>query len=778
MGSDDIKSNEKSGQGAKKHLTVSDKGTNVMERSSVLKKKMESYQKLTQKDIMDFMYLSILALYFFRAFFDTTLFHLPWPDWYFDFLRLLLIGYAVFKIKVNHSDSIRIAVRDVILLACLILVYRSTGYLFLVELGLLIFAAKDVPYRKILKLYFYIGLFVVGIAVLASLSGCIKDIIYYDPPRYKHTFGIVHTTDFGAHIVYLILSYLVLKDKKPGYIITVLSLLAAYILYKYSGTRCSSGCLVLLAVGTAYLNLSKGDFFDSLLVYAVPGFPIGALFFTLIYNENNHILQKANQILSGRLYWGKAAFEKYGMSLWGTPFDMIGAGGDAVFRTGYNFVDSSYVMIFIRYGAVLLILVTIGFLWLSIRAKASGYRNLILAIFIMLVHCTIEHHMLELAYNPLILIFFADLADRVLPIPESDGIKKNKASIILRCALAGLGILLLLFNRSRLSSYLRTFVTLLQLNKPERNIYFILLVLTGSTVIIVTGYLLWKVFQGFLKKENKRLISGNLITAVCLMVLIIAGAAIGNHEMQARALEYQEAVASGKKIIEELEKSAEFDLFIDDIPFLYIQNKGKMKSRVLPGNPYGKESENVVFITDLKREQNKLIDNGYLCGKISDKEYLYTNVAEVEKVIQKMGIELNHYYGETQELDLLKLAEQNGLEVLGHRVMIEGPEKSLIHGPWVTVYRGRIKVDYDLNLLETELGDEEEIARLRLSSDSGAQIIKEVGIKKSDFDENGHYIASIISDIPDSENVEFLLFANGNTRLSLNALSYVKIPIE
>lgn len=749
-----------------------------MEKNGILKPKGRGYKELTQKDFMDFMYLSILALYFLRAFFDTTLFQLPWPNWYFDLLRLLLIGYAVFKIKVNHSDSIRIAVRDVILLACLILVYRSTGYLFLVELGLLIFAAKDVPYKKILKLYFYIGLFVVSIAVLASLTGCIKDLIYYDRMRYKHAFGIVYTTDFGAHIIYLILAYVALKNRKPGYIVTALSLLAAYILYKYSGTRCTSACLVLLAIGTVYLNLSKSNFFDSLLIYTVPGFPIAALFLTSVYHEENLILEKANRLLSGRLSLGKAALEKYGISLWGTPFDMIGAGSDTVSRVGYNFVDSSYVMIFIRYGAVLLILMTIGLLWLCIRAKASNHRNLILVVLVMLVHCTVEHHMLELAYNPLILLFFSDLTDKSSSISEPDGIRQDKTSIILKYGLAGLGTLLLLFNWNWLFSYLRTFVTLLQLNRPERNVYFILLALIGSVAVIAMGYFIWNAFHGFLKKESKKIIYGRLITAALFMLLIIMGAVAGNYKMQARALEYQEAVTSGKKIIQEFEKTAEFDLFIDDIPFLYLKNKREMKSKVLPGNPYGKESENVVFITDIKREQNKLIDKGYLCGKISDKEYLYTNVTEAEKAIQKLGIELNHYYGETQEVDLLKLAEQNGLEVLEQRVMIEGSEKSLIHGPWVTVYRGRIKVDYDLNLLGTELGDEEEIARLRLSSDSGTQIIKEVGIKKSDFDEKGHYIASIISDIPDSENVEFLLFANGNTRLSLNALSYGKVAME
>nr|WP_024837336.1 hypothetical protein [Clostridium sp. 12(A)] len=750
---------------------------------------------IDKKMLLEFIYLLILALYLIRLFFDTTMFSLPWPTKYFDFLRLSIGAYLVTKVVLKGYKSVGECLFYFLYLIVFSLVYRKTGYLFLLEMAFFVLGAKDISYKKILGLYLFIVSIIMTITIMAALTGCIKDLIYFDDGMYKHAFGIVFSTDFGAHVFFLILVYMAYKDKTPGVFLNILVTFVAFILYFFSGARNSSGSLLLLLLAGQYIGrtdkvlindsidnykfkkirLTMIKYIDYCLILSVPICAFLSILVTILYSKDNKVLSVINSIVSGRLGLGKAAIDKYGLSLWGTPFDMIGAGGDTVGRIGYNFIDSSYVMIFIRYGSVLFILTVITFVLIGLKANNAGKRYLLVILWAMAVQCTIEHHMLEIAYNPFVLFVFSKIDNsescHILSINKE---RKRTRTLIISIVVA---LLFLIFIHNKLFAYVRTMVELLRLSDATRNIFFVcgvfIILLVIIAIIIANGNLLYYVIdRGYKKKTCKwAIISGIGVALLCI------GFKMGEELIKQKSINYLETVKSGTNILKKLNPESEFTLYIDHIPYLYMTGEEKIDN-IIQGSPYRNSKDEAVVITDSSKEMTHLIRSGYVCGKISDAEYIYTNDQTITDSLRKHGIEMNDYYAEKKVINLISLAGANNLSTDHNgRVLIDGNNKSLIHGPWVTIYQGRLKVDFDMTLLDTDIL-EGKIATLRLSYGSGAKILKEVAVNKLDFDDSGHLLTSIVCDIPDSEGIEFLVFVEGKTKIQLNSLTYGKVKKE
>lgn len=743
------------------------------------------------KPVLDTIYLCILGLYIMRKLFNITMFTIDWPVWYYEYLRIAMILFLIVKIVVYDSKNMKAFIFDLLYLVVFYFVYKGTGYKFLLELGFFVLAAKDISYKKIMRLHFCVVASIMAITILGALTGCIEDLVFVRNDMFKHAFGIAYTTDFAAQLLFLVITYLSCKEKVPSLSLNILMLYLAYILYRYSGARNSSGCIIFLVLGGLYIKYSDKEILstktksswrklklkmfqivDSCLVMAVPISALVALLFTIYYSPDNVIMSRVNQFSSGRLVLGKNAIDQYGFSLWGSPFDMVGIGANYVTRTDYNFVDSSYVMICVRYGVVLFLLMILGFLWLTIKAKKAGQRYMLVLLAVMALQSIMEHHLLDVFCNSLVLLIFTNMNNSGQPEHSVIDIRKNRSRF--KYGIVIIVVFVIYFNHSRILAYGRTIITLLSLNESGRNIYFILAMLVGGIVCILTGVLLWRLYLVIVERKNKKFLFIYSIGSVSCFILFISGIFACNSIMAREAIKYEQRIQAGKMVLEQLNQVEDYKLYIDDIPYLYMKDKKNSKN-IIPGTPYRRDIKKAVIITKSSNEMVNLLNSGYVCGQISDTEYLYTNDVTIVNIIREMGIEMDNYYGAKKSVDLMQMAEWNRLAVDDKgSPIIAGSKKSLIHGPWMTLYAGVFKVNYDLELLETEISDGE-VATLKLTSYNGRNTISEVTVNKADFDENGHFIVSLDIYIPDSVGVEFMLVANSNTKLKLNELTYEKI---
>lgn len=731
------------------------------------------------KRLFECLYLLALGLYVVKDSVGTTIYTIPWPTWYDNFVRTFAIGVLLLKTGFSEQKSAREWCLCLCSGAFFLLSWMSNGYWFLFDLIIYIVGAFSIPYRKILKLYFWCNLCVMGLAAAGSLTGCIRDLLYYENGMYKHSFGICYPTDFAAHLVYLLLIFWMLYENVPDFLTAGIMAAAVCFQFIFTDTKCSEIVLSLSVFGVIYVWLSSKyikksngvrriihgiDYFMVLLMPICAGIMISLSYW---YDPENFILFKMNTWFSNRLSLAQNAFNQYGFKLFGTAFDMVGNGSETVSRPGYNFVDSSYCLILVRYGIALLLALLFLYMFMCLKALKKGRKRLVVAFALIAVHSMIEHHMIELAYNPMFLLAFADLSME----ERKKTVKFSKQRYIVYVVFGGI---ILLFSPLILS-YGRTLVTLLQLNNDDRNIHFII---AFSALIVAVVMLIREMANFIVTRGKSQILSVKSVGKIVVAILAI-GCSVGGTEwiFRKKISLYGDSVQRGKVLIEALRDDFTGHIYVDDIPELYRREVQGISYRILPADSAATE-ENTVIIADKGRDIFCLIEAGYYFGEISEREGIYTNDRKAIEILQTNGIDMKSCYSVVREVDLAEAAVRNGLSLSETGgLIIEGQDKSLIYGPYDVIYRGRLRVEYRLKLLESSI-QEGELARARLSSDNGKTILEVKGITREDFDKNGYATVVIEKNINSLEGMEYLLFANGDTKMEIESIRYGKVELQ
>jgi len=113
-------------------------------------------------------------------------------------------------------------------------------------------------------------------------------------------------------------------------------------------------------------------------------------------------------LLSGRLSLGRLAFDRFEVKWFGQFVPMVGFGKNTVTQVvspDYFFLDSSFVSILMCYGMVLFFVLVTTFFVTAFYAKKRNDYYLVLIISVVAVDCMVEHHMMELWYNPFLLLW-------------------------------------------------------------------------------------------------------------------------------------------------------------------------------------------------------------------------------------------------------------------------------------------------------------------------------------------------------------------------------------
>ena len=785
-------------------------------------KKMALGDQINLSQILDTLYLFILAIYLLRAFFDTALLSIPWPGRSTDILRTAVIGVVLLKIGYSSGYRGKGWLAALFIASVFWLSWMSTGYWFLFEYPLLILGTKDIPYKKILKVYFWCGFFVVGTSVMASLTGAVRDLVYVKDGMYRHSFGICYTTDFAAHVIYLLLVFWVAYERVPAAVTAALFLLFALFQFRYCNTECSEVVALLSVVGVLYVwlvsfaekwakkkngiwrGISRVVWLMDRLLTVFMGICAGCAIWMSIHWAEYGILLRINDWISGRLRLAKDAFDRYGFTFFGTAFDMIGAGGDTTSRAGYNFVDSSFCMILVRYGIAVLAAVLIIYFVVERKALKNGDRKLMVAFALVSIHSLIEHHLLELAYDPFILLAFAEFSpDRQgwgwLRRPEGrrdavhghegkndrgksdrskkdggseDAARKDRLAAYIGYCIGGILILLM---APKILQYGRTIVTILELHKFWRHRYFIIAL--SAVALAVVLLIKWTVDLICLKLRKERADRRKSWGAVGCGVFLLCTLAGSEYVIKRGTVSYEESLSAGRQVILALQGAdlADLRIYVDDIPVVYERQVQGLSDRVLSADSAVSKEGKIVLLARKDRDIFRLMEAGCWFGELSDRQGIYTDSEEAVRVLEGQGIAMHDYYSVQKEEDLADLAGRNGLELSeGGSLLIEGADRSLIHGAGEVIYRGRLRVEYTIRLLDSSITDGE-LAKARLSFDWGERIIKEQPITRADLDENGCGTVVIEEWVDSLEGGEFLLFADGDTRMLVESIRYGKV---
>ena len=123
-----------------------------------------------------------------------------------------------------------------------------------------------------------------------------------------------------------------------------------------------------------------------------------------VYNPDNALLAKLNGFLTGRLKWGRAGIDEYGLKLFGNKIEWVGYDADWERGMKYNYVDSSYLQIALEYGIIVLAVILLLYALLIFTSIKNQKYYLCWLALIILVFCVTEPRLVKLAYNPFLLL--------------------------------------------------------------------------------------------------------------------------------------------------------------------------------------------------------------------------------------------------------------------------------------------------------------------------------------------------------------------------------------
>lgn len=337
---------------------------------------------------------------------------------------LMFAGLALVLLKIFLFDDLDLKwlAIDVIILILLLITWRTSKEFSLFSMGIFVLGARNVDFKRIIKIYFYVGMLLLAFVVISAMGGLIRNLVYRRDMTniVRQSFGIAYPTDFAAHVLYLILAYAYLKFGKIKWYDYAVFLAAAVFLVKFSDARLSAYAIIL---SIPVLWIGQRAQTDHLLSRFIASFywtvPILSAYLVIIasyfFTPSNKILTKVNNASSGRLFLGHKAISEYGFSMFGKQIIEHGWGGANGLKMSQNapanyfFVDSSFLRMTILYGIIMAIIILLAMTKISWKSFQKGSFALASIIVIVSVSAMVEQRLLDLAYDPFLIALLANV---------------------------------------------------------------------------------------------------------------------------------------------------------------------------------------------------------------------------------------------------------------------------------------------------------------------------------------------------------------------------------
>lgn len=371
---------------------------------------------------LEYLYIFIFIIFIMYFFINTTMFKVEWPNDFLLYIRTVLAITILIRLAFSEEYTVKEGIICFVVCFVLGIAWRKSEIDEIINTLLLIMGAKGISFRKILRIYLAINIILLLCMILAALTGHIENLVYYQEGRnMRMSFGAVYPTDFSAHILYSALSYCYLRREKIRYTeLSVIGVLGIFV-YFFCQARLNTICIFLIVILFGYYknrvekSRKKTKTYEmngclSMILALSPVICAGTMvLLSMFFNPYNKTMEVLDRVLNYRLRLSRKAFDVYGVWDWGQYIPMQGNGGTTEKIKNYFFLDSSYIFILFRYG--LLVFGVILFVMISINFQARKKKEwiILLTFFIISVQCMVEHHLMDIAYNPFLWLLFSDM---------------------------------------------------------------------------------------------------------------------------------------------------------------------------------------------------------------------------------------------------------------------------------------------------------------------------------------------------------------------------------
>ena len=281
-------------------------------------------------------------------------------------------------------------------------------YLYL----MMIIGAKDIPFRDVIKVHFFIVLGFCLFNMAASELGMMEKMVNTVPDErlgvfgqdvMRKDFGYGWSTDYAIHVFFILLDYWILKAGRFACVEYLFYAFAAVFVVVETDSRMATVNIILIIICELYIRHIKdchkvSRFLVFFMVYSIPFFCVLSILATIAYDSSNLFWIGADLLLSNRLSLGHSAIEDVGVPLFGQVYKMYGAGNAGFGDAEYNFLDCAYVQSFVVCGFLFSLVLICLYVFICKNALTRRDYPLMMAILLSGIAGVIAPYTFNLKY--------------------------------------------------------------------------------------------------------------------------------------------------------------------------------------------------------------------------------------------------------------------------------------------------------------------------------------------------------------------------------------------
>lgn len=367
-------------------------------------------------------YFLAFAIYFFPTFLMQTTFGSEINSHFLRLISYISIPLLLYKIFIIDKMAKKELIATILLLGISVIIWRSTqnsDFLFIFPL---LFGAKNIEFKKIVKWYLNFNFILIVSVMIIALLKIIPNLIYYSSHRpTRYSLGMVFPSNIAAFFLFMSLAYCYLKFNHLKFWDYAIIFVVGCIGMKLTNTRLDFlSTILIIPIMIIAQRAYRGNFYSKVIAsffwMAVPITGWLVLTGSFFYTPHNSILRKLNSLSSGRLVLGYNAFQRFKPNLFGRSIKEYSYAGVSGHKFANNFgqvnhnyfyIDSSYLRMLLLWGIIAFIIIIICYSVIAVRSTAQRTYILSAIILIISLNLMFEPHVIQIIYNPFLLSLFA-----------------------------------------------------------------------------------------------------------------------------------------------------------------------------------------------------------------------------------------------------------------------------------------------------------------------------------------------------------------------------------
>lgn len=330
-------------------------------------------------------------------------------------IYICIVGNAFLLLK-------KISFREFILIASLLLIFCVSAYLSgnhdILWTLLFIITGRNVDHTKTIKYLLIVYTIIMSIVILLALTDMINNMLFIDDAlRYRIRYALGFGFPSISSVLYtrIVLAIIFLRKKKIRILETCVLIAIGWFLYMKTDTRTPFAIVIVSLLILWFIKLFEKKIIKSKIWrffarYSVFIATLLSFITAYLYDINSSIWSKINIFLSGRLQFTQNGIKNQGLSILGQHTEFIGAADwhmnmDYYQSNGisYNWIDSSYVLLGITCGIIVLLIII--YMYYYAMNEAIEKEDVILQMILMIIifHGIVEPQLFKISYTPFVL---------------------------------------------------------------------------------------------------------------------------------------------------------------------------------------------------------------------------------------------------------------------------------------------------------------------------------------------------------------------------------------